>query len=124
MSVKFTERVKNSVSVNASADLSANQYLFHKVDSSSNLELAGAADRALGILQNKPDALGVPAEVAIAGDISLLKIAGTIAAGADIESDAAGKGVVFSAGARCALALEGGVVNDLIKVLILVPCIS
>lgn len=82
----------------ASADLSANQYLFHFVDTGGNLAkrvTQGAI--AIGVLQNKPTALGAACEVATGGFIKVMAGA-AITPGADVTSDNAGKCITSASG--------------------------
>lgn len=81
-------------SLEAAADLSAKQFYAVKVDSAGKAALAGAGDRAFGILQNTPTQ-GQMASVAFDG-ISKAVAGGTIAAGAQVEVDANGKMVTAS----------------------------
>lgn len=75
----------------ASADLSANQFLFHKINADGELELSGAGDIAFA-LQNEPDAQGVGGAVRILG-ITEYIAGGAITAGEEISANAAGKGI-------------------------------
>ena len=75
----------------ASADLSANQFLFHVIDASGELALAGDGDLAFA-LQNKPDAAGVGGAVRVLGITEY--VAGAAVTGGDkIATNAAGKGI-------------------------------
>lgn len=93
------------------------QYCFAKPGASGGVVPAGAGERTDGIIQNAP-AVGEFAEVAMAGGGAKLLLAGTVAAGNFIKSNAAGAGVVASTdkdeyGAR---AEEAGVSGDIIAV--------
>ena len=55
------------VSLPAAADLSAKQYFAMKVDTSGDCAVAGANEKCLGILQNKPSAAGETARVRVQG---------------------------------------------------------
>jgi hypothetical protein len=81
----------------AAADLSANQYYFVKVDATGKAALCAAVtDIPIGVLQNKPTA-GQAATVAYAGTSKIL--AGVALAPADlIGTDAAGKAAPYVAG--------------------------
>lgn len=74
----------------AAADLSAKQYYAIKVDSNGKAALAGAGELAIGILQNKP-ASGEAANVWTFGPVSKAIAGGTVAAGAAVAADSAGK---------------------------------
>lgn len=84
------------VSYPASADLSAAQYYAVKLDASGEVELCGANDKALGILQNAPSAQGETARVRIQG-VSKLKVAEAVSLGKYLTPTAAGKGEVADA---------------------------
>src|SRR5215831_16137114 len=76
---------------------SGKQYYFVKVTGERTVGLTVAADRALGVLQNKPQGVGHAATVGIYGVTKLICGAG-ISAGARVQSDANGAGVTFSTG--------------------------
>ena len=61
------EGSQTTITLPASADLSASQYCFVAVNTSGQVELAGSAANAVGILQNAPDASGKAATVLIMG---------------------------------------------------------
>ena len=75
----------------ASADLSANQFLFHVIDASGELALAGDGTLAF-VLQNEPDAAGVEGAVRILGITEYIAGA-AVTAGDKIATNAAGKGI-------------------------------
>ncbi len=73
----------------AGADLSAKQYFFVKLDSSTAAVVCGAGENAVGVLQNAPGS----GEVAIIRTQGLTKVigGGAITIGAAVASDASGK---------------------------------
>lgn len=81
----------------ASADLSADQFLFVDM-SSTGLAVAGAGTRVVGVLADKPKALAAPGSVQVLGVATVLA-GGTIAPGAGIASDASGKAVTATGSA-------------------------
>lgn len=91
-----TEAGAIDVSVESSGDLSAGQYFAVKLDSNGRAVLCGANDKALGILQNAPTALGETAQVRIAG-VSLLKVSEAVVLGNYLTPTSAGKGEVADA---------------------------
>jgi len=95
----------------ASGDLSSHRYKFVK-QTSTGIALAGDGERFIGILQNKPAALGEEAAVMIAG-LSKVKQAGTLTVGASIAPDASGLASAASAGddGSCTLMENGGGAN-------------
>jgi hypothetical protein len=70
------------------------QYRFVQVtgDHQVGLFTAGSGERAVGVLQSKPQNVGMAATVAVLG-ISLLESGGAFDAGAAIGSDATGRAV-------------------------------
>ena len=92
------ESIRHTVpGVVAAADLSTKQFFLVKM-SSTGINLAGNGELTLGVLQNKPDALGKAATVASVGSTSKCIAAEAITAGADVASDAAGKAVNAASG--------------------------
>lgn len=78
-------------SVNAAADLSTKQFYGVKINSSGLLALCDAAgENVYGVLQNKPDAAGRAASVAVSG-ITKAIAGGVIAPGATVAVNASGK---------------------------------
>ena len=81
----------------AAADLSGSQFLFVWHDGNGQFALSGAGERGY-VLQNKP-AAGEAAEVKKVGLTECVSGA-AVTAGADVASDASGKGVDATTGAR------------------------
>lgn len=81
----------------AAGDLSSNQYYIVKLASGDNqVELAGAADEAVGILSNCPSAAGETAEVVVEGG-SYAVAGGAIAKNVKVTANASGKLVAAAA---------------------------
>lgn len=74
----------------ASADLSANQFLFHVIDSSGELALAGDGTAAY-VLQNEPDAQGVGGVIRVLGSTEVVCGSGGVTMGDRVTPDSAGK---------------------------------
>lgn len=105
-----------SVTVPASADLSASQYLFAFIDSNGNaaIRVTQGAD-VVGVLQNKPAALGRPAQIGYAG-ITKVVAGGTVTAGGKAMSDGAGKAVTATSTNREVGTFKtSGVAGDLVE---------
>lgn len=99
----------------AEGDLSAKQFHFvkHGADD-DHVVAAGAGQLALAVLMNAPVA-EEPAELAH-DEGCKVKLAGTVARGGEIMSDAAGKGVAATAtNYVVAIAMESGVNGDVIS---------
>lgn len=103
----------------SATDHSALQYRFMKPSTESAVAKCGAGERPIGVQMNVPSSnTGSQLEVAMPGGGAKLKLAGTVALGQLIKSDADGKGVVVAGageeyGAR---ALKAGVSGDVIPV--------
>ena len=79
----------------ANADLSANQYYFVKLIDDDTCDLAGANERAIGVLQDKP-AEGEACAIRVTGT-TICIAAEAIAVGKKVTPTAAGKGEVVDA---------------------------
>ncbi len=79
-----------SVSLEAGADLSANQFYAVKVTGADTVGLAGDDELMVGVLQNKPAAAGRAATVRISG-LTKAVASAAIAAGAKVGVAAGGK---------------------------------
>ena len=104
----------------AGADLSAKQYKFVELSDAETVVLAGDGEGAIGILQNNP-ALGEMANVMIIGISNLVVGAGGIdTIMSKVACDASGDGDKATANKAVynAIALETGVDDDVIKVLL------
>lgn len=100
------------ITLEAGQDLSAKQYFFVSMSSDGQVDPTGDGANAIGVLQNDPAAAGRAAEVAVSGR-TMVKAGGTITAGADIASDAAGEAVVAATGDQIlGTALEGAADGD------------
>ncbi|MEM7806281.1 MAG: hypothetical protein AAF545_15330, partial [Pseudomonadota bacterium] len=101
----------------AGADLSAVQFHFVVIDSDAQISAAGNGAAAVGVLQNKPAAAGRGASVAVGG-VTRVECGGTIAAGADIGSDANGNAVAATTGDTIlGVATEGGASGEIIAMI-------
>ena len=102
----------------AEADLSAKQFCFVKFGSGNDKIVAcGDAEKAIGVLMSKDVKSGDDAEVALIGGGALLKVAGAVALGDSLKSDANGLGAT-GLGWTPAIALDSGVANDIISVIL------
>ena len=106
------------VTVEASADLSAAQFLAMTLDSNGRAATAGANAKVLGILQNIPDALGKSARIRIQG-VSKAIVSETTAFGKFLTPTAAGKLEVADAADEefCARAMGVNAADDQAEVL-------
>lgn len=104
----------------AGADLSAKQYHFVLQASDGEIDaVASAGGVATGVLQDNPNAQGKAARVRVNGSTKL-KVGGTVAAGAKLQSDASGQGITAaSADHVLAQAQEAGVDGDIIEALLI-----
>ena len=96
----------------AGADLSAAQHKFVKINSSGQVILCAAVtDKPIGILQNKPNAAGVAANI-MANGVSKLIMAANAAKGDRIGTDAAGLGAIYVHGTDTTKYIVGELLDD------------
>ena len=97
---------------------SSGQFLAVKISGARLVDLATTAGESIyGILQNKP-AVGQAADVGIMG-VSKAMVGGTVAAGAYLTPNTAGRFILAATtAARVAVALEAGVAGNIITVAI------
>lgn len=93
------------------------QYLFVKITGERTVGLSLAADRPLGVLQNKPQGVGHAATVGIYG-VSKMVCGAGVPAGSRVQPDAAGAAVVASTGVARGTALATGATGAVIPVLL------
>jgi len=107
------------ISVPSHADYTADQYTFMKINSAGRAEQAGVADKADGVLQNKPNLQDRPANIAISG-VTKMVAGAAVALGANVSPDANGEAITSVTGATVAgRALEAaGAQGDIIAVLL------
>ena len=102
------ENALQTVSLPASADLSADQFRFVTINNQGRIALTGDGLAADGVLQDAPGAADRAGCVAIGG-ITKVLLGGTVAKGAQVASDANGKAVTSATSdiilGRC---VEGG----------------
>lgn len=114
MASRHTDRI----SLKAAADLSAaaKQHTFVAVSGNMGGNTAGAGGDAVGVQLNKP-AISTPIEVGTGPMVPVL-LAATLAAGAEVMSNAAGAAVAWvTANRSLGYLLEGGVANDVVTML-------
>ena len=87
------EQTLRTIGAPASADLSASQFCFMTVNSSGQLALPSAGGEADGILQDKPNGVGVEGELAVLGISKLVVGTAGVTAGDLLTTDANGKAV-------------------------------
>jgi len=108
------------ITFKAAADLSAKQYYAVKLSADNTVNVSGANERAIGILQNKPDTAGDSAVVRVAG-VSKHKVNEAVGRGTLITSTSTGLGEEVDAAGEWhyAMALETSTSqNDIIDVLL------
>lgn len=93
-----TTGVYTTESLEAAADLSAKQYHFGIINSSGQIaSVSVAGSKSDGVIMNNPNAQGLATTVAKVGRVKVYA-AGTIAAGANVASNSAGRAVAASTG--------------------------
>lgn len=112
------EECLQSFTMEAAADLSAQQYRFVKVSADKTVAVAGLGEHTVGVNQGNVDAAGKAVQVGFAG-ISKVEAGAAITAGALVTPDANGKAAVAGVGNHVAgVALVGGAATELIPVLL------
>ena len=109
-----------SVTLEAGADLSADQFTFVVVAADGQVDqVSSAGGEVDGVLLNDPAAAGRAATVAYAGVVKVYA-GGTVASGAKVQSDASGAAITAASGdlvvGKC---VKGGAVGELIEVLLI-----
>jgi hypothetical protein len=115
-----TEYQLLNIPLPAAADLSSYQYRAVKQDSSGNAALCSVdGEKAMGLLQNDPDAAGKAASIMVQG-ASKAVAGGTIAYWAAVGTDATGKLITVDEEADAVLgrALESAVTDQVFQVLL------
>lgn len=91
------EEAPRCITVEASGDLSAAQYLFMTINASGQLATTGDGLKTDGVLQNKPAAAGRAGTLAIDGVVKV-RAGAAITAGDDVSVDASGRAVTAITG--------------------------
>lgn len=104
------------VTLEAGADLSAKQFFFVSMSSDGQVDPTGDGAAAIGVLLNDPAAAGRAAEVCIGG-LTRVSAGGSITAGDEVASDAAGEAVAAATGdIILGTAVTGGSDGDVISI--------
>lgn len=113
------ESTLQAITVQASADLSSNQYMFVLVNSSGQLAAASVDSAIAGVLQDKPAAAGRAGNLAYSGR-SKIKLGGTVTAGNFLTSDSSGNAVAVASGSAVSagIALTSGTSGQIVDMLI------
>lgn len=103
------EQALKSISVPASADLSASQYCFMTIGTDGQLAVCGVDAAIAGVLQDKPAAAGRAGALGISGGSKLL-CGGSVTMGDRLTSDSSGRAITIGSGDAWsgAIALETG----------------
>ncbi|CAB4176272.1 hypothetical protein UFOVP978_21 [uncultured Caudovirales phage] len=105
----------------ASADLSTKQHYFVSLNSAGNIAVTGAGADLVGVLQDKPSALGQSSQVRVLG-ISKVVAGGTILPGALVASTSTGTALTAVATNTVAgRALTNAASGELVSVLLTGP---
>jgi hypothetical protein len=113
-----TNNIGHDVTLIASADLSAQQFRIVKL-TSTGVAVANATDlNQVGVLQDKPAALGIACNVRWNG-VSKVRYGGNVAIGDRLTSDANGAAVVATTGKQVVgIATAAGVSGDVGSILV------
>lgn len=100
------------ITLPAAADLSAHQFKFVKLNSSGQIAaIAAATDIPVGVLQNKPAAVGAAGEVMVIG-VTKLQGDADLAKGAQVGTSADGQADAKTAGTDSTEYIVGQVIGD------------
>jgi Uncharacterized conserved protein (DUF2190) len=119
---KAYKQVWKSITGVPAGDLSAKRYHFVKYDSNGKIVAAAAGEAAIGVLE-EPNKADQPAQV-VAQGFMYVELGGTVAAGAAVMADAAGKAVAHTVATAPAnnhvlgILHVGGVAGDIGTVLL------
>ncbi len=114
------EEAVTSITVEAGADLSSDQYKFVLVAADGQVDVVAAAGGdADGVLYNKPSAAGRDSTVAIMGVVKVLA-GGTVTQGDKVQSGADGRALTAATGDHVlGKALTTGASGEVISVLLI-----
>lgn len=109
-----TENLGKCISLPVVGDYSANQYKFVTINTSGQAALVGSAGgRAVGVLQDDPDAAGRVGNVMVGTGITKVIAGEALAIGYPVASDATGKAVEAATGeAQLGIVLEAASAAD------------
>lgn len=106
-----------TITFNAAADLSASQFRVARITAANAVNVAGAVNDIIGIIQDKP-LLGQACAVRTDG-VSKAAYGATVAAGAAVTCDGTGRIITAATGRQIlGYAVSGGVANEIGTVLI------
>jgi hypothetical protein len=104
----------------ANADLSTKQYFFVKPVTGGKVDLLDSATTVcIGVLQNKPSAANMAAEVALYGPCKVV-VGGTVAVGDRLGTDTAGKAVALTANNSRIMGtcMQAGAAGDVVQMIL------
>jgi|SRR6056297_413009 len=108
---------QTSVTLEAGADLSANQFHFVTMDSDGQLSVSTDGAASVGVLLNDPSAAGRAAEVCIGG-MTRVEAGGTVAAGDFVASNSTGEAIEAASGdVILGTAVTGGADGEVISII-------
>ena len=107
---------RDNRSYNSSGDLSAAQFKFVKLDGADVVIAATLGENCIGVCMNNPTA-GTEATVCVTGKVMVKVGAATIAAGAQVGTDANALAITSASGKRImGYATEAGAVGQIIAI--------
>jgi hypothetical protein len=114
--IKAYEMPFKAITLVAAADVSGKRYRFATCDATGALKIAGAGERAMGVLQT-PGIDKEPCNVMTDG-VSFIRFGGIVAAGQEVQSDANGDAIVLATGKSNGVCLVGGASGAIGSILI------
>lgn len=107
------------LSLEAGADLSSKQFHLVKLTSSGKVDVSGASDRPIGVLQNDPGS-GHAAQVRVLG-VSKVVSGYSFSVGTVLASNASGKAITSSSAKPIGIALEAATSADQVVSVLVIP---
>jgi len=120
MAIMTIQITGQTLTVEASGDLSGDQYKFMRIDGNGRAVRASTGQSVIGVLQNKPSGLGQAATIWGPGSISKVIAGAPLAPNRNVAPDANGSAQVsvnsfhFLAGTTISDGVSGGPVSVLI----------
>jgi hypothetical protein len=116
MAKKAFKQIWKSITGTPAVDLAGKRYHFVNFDANGDINIPAAGGVAVGVLE-EPNKVGEPAQV-VASGFSYIILGGTVAAGAEVQADAAGAAVALTTGKSLGILAVGGVAGDIGTVLL------
>lgn len=105
------EQPGRAITLVPATSFEAKRYTFGTINSSGDLVTPAAGAKACGVVQT-PGIIGEPCNVMVSG-VSFIVLGGTVAKGAEVESDVNGKAITLASGKSNGICLFGGTAGQI-----------